>query len=175
MSIKKYIKKALKTPLNFIVRLKVNECGKGLQSSTIKIYKEKSGQIILGNNVFLSKNVQINSKGRFFIGDNSQVGRNTIFYCSDSIKISNNCLISWNVTFMDNDAHPIDSDTVKCSPICVEDNVWIGCNSIILKGVHIGKGSVVAAGSVVTKDVPPNCLVAGNPAKIIRNNVVWKK
>ena len=52
--------------------------------------------------------------------------------------------------------------------------MWIGCNCIILKGVTIGEGAVVAAGSVVTKDVPPKALVGGNPAKIIKSDVFWK-
>ena len=59
-------------------------------------------------------------------------------------------------------------------PITIGENVWIGCRALILKGVTIGDGAVVAAGAVVTKDVPANCVVAGNPAKIIKENVVWQ-
>ena len=52
--------------------------------------------------------------------------------------------------------------------VIIEDGVWCGCNAVILKGVHIGKGGVVAAGSIVTKDVPPYAIVAGNPARVIK-------
>lgn len=52
--------------------------------------------------------------------------------------------------------------------VIIEDGVWVGCNVTILKGVHIGKGSVIAAGSIVTKDVPPYSIVGGNPAKVIK-------
>ena len=62
---------------------------------------------------------------------------------------------------------------IKSAPITIGDRVWIGCRAIILAGVTIGEGSVVAAGSVVTRDVPPGTLVAGNPAKVIRETGPW--
>lgn len=74
---------------------------------------------------------------------------------------------------MDRDYHKLNNDTEKTSPIHIGNHCWIGCNCIVLKGVTIGDGAVVAAGSVVTKNIPPNTLVAGNPAKIIKENVSW--
>jgi acetyltransferase-like isoleucine patch superfamily enzyme len=74
---------------------------------------------------------------------------------------------------MDRDYHKIDSDEEVIKPVRICDNVWIGCNSIILKGVTLGEGVVIAAGSVVTADVPPKALAAGNPAKVIKENVCW--
>ncbi|MBP6872851.1 MAG: acyltransferase [Bacteroidales bacterium] len=62
---------------------------------------------------------------------------------------------------------------VQSKPILIGDNVWIGMRAIILKGVTIGNGSIVAAGAVVTKDVPPNTVVGGVPARVIRENVSW--
>lgn len=59
-------------------------------------------------------------------------------------------------------------------PVTIGDNVWIGANVIILKGVSVGSGSVIAAGSVVTKDIPENCVAAGNPAKVIKDNLAEK-
>jgi acetyltransferase-like isoleucine patch superfamily enzyme len=59
-------------------------------------------------------------------------------------------------------------------PVAIGDNVWIGAKAIILKGVTIGDGAVVAAGSVVTKDVAPGVLVAGNPARTLKSNVQWR-
>lgn len=94
--------------------------------------------------------------------------------CHSLISIGDNCAISHDVTIMDSDAHEL-SGSNKKSEVRIGNNVWIGSRVTILKGVNIGDGSVVAAGSLLTKDVPPGVLVAGIPAKIIRENVIWKK
>jgi acetyltransferase-like isoleucine patch superfamily enzyme len=81
------------------------------------------------------------------------------------------------VTIADADGHPLDKIARRTlpfpmeaiRPVRIDDDVWIGRNVIILKGVHIGVGAIVGAGSVVTKDVPSYAVVAGNPAKIVRN------
>jgi acetyltransferase-like isoleucine patch superfamily enzyme len=94
---------------------------------------------------------------------------------SSRIEIGAECLIGANVTIADTDFHSIspgnrrynNSDIVSI-PIHIEDNVFIGANSTILKGVRIGRNSVIGASSVVTCDIPENCVAAGNPAKIIR-------
>ena len=75
---------------------------------------------------------------------------------------------------MDRDYHKFDSDIEQIKPVKIGSRVWIGCNSLIMKGVTIGDGAVVAAGSVVTKDVPAGAVCGGNPAKIIRENITWK-
>ncbi len=74
---------------------------------------------------------------------------------------------------MDRDYHKIDGVAEGCAPIRIGDNVWIGCQATIMKGVTIAPGAVVAACSVVTHDVPPRAVVAGNPAQVVRDEVHW--
>lgn len=89
------------------------------------------------------------------------------------IKIGDNVFCGANVTISDSDRHPLDAieriagKAGKTSPVTIEDNVWLGMNVVVLKGVTIGKGSVIAANSVVTKDVPCNVVAGGIPAKVI--------
>lgn len=94
-------------------------------------------------------------------------------YCYDEISIGDDATISENVVIMDSDVHNI-CGTNKTAPIEIGNHVWIGIGAIILKGVHIGDNAVIAAGSVVTHDVPSNTVVAGNPAKVIKSNVRWE-
>jgi acetyltransferase-like isoleucine patch superfamily enzyme len=118
------------------------------------------------------------------IGDRTFIGASSIV-CAEKIEIGNDVLISWGCTIVDHNSHATDwasrkNDVVawgqgkkdwsgvNMKPIKISDRVWIGFNSIILKGVTIGEGAIVGAGSVVTKDVPPYTIVAGNPARIIR-------
>ena len=95
----------------------------------------------------------------------------------DRVEIGRKVYVSENVSIHDSDNHTLMYDgkitTNISAPIVIEDNVWIGMNVTILKGVHIGTGAVIAAGAVVTKDVPAGCLAAGVPAKVIRENISW--
>jgi acetyltransferase-like isoleucine patch superfamily enzyme len=95
---------------------------------------------------------------------------------AERITIGDNVTVGANVTIMDTDFHPLemqqrrmDSQDPKTYPVCIEDDVFIGMNCLILKGVTLGCGSVVGAGSVVTKDVPPRAIIAGNPARVVGN------
>lgn len=82
-------------------------------------------------------------------------------------------MISWDVIIMDSDLHAVDSKKIIHKPIRIENNVWIGCRSIILKGITIGEGAIIGAGSIVSKDVPSGAIVGGNPAQILsyRHNI----
>jgi acetyltransferase-like isoleucine patch superfamily enzyme len=110
------------------------------------------------------------------IGADSGLSGTTIC-AAVSVTIGSQCLIGANVTIVDNDFHAINptnrrhntsQNDIGASPVVIEDNVFIGACAIILKGVTIGKNSVVGAGSVVVSNVPENVVVAGNPAKVIR-------
>jgi len=108
--------------------------------------------------------------GHLEIGDNVFVNYGTSLVASSHVKIGDDCLIGAHVTVMDTDYHRVEDkawDTTGV-PIVIEDRVWLGNRAMVLKGVRIGHDSVVGAGSVVTKDVPPRTLVAGVPAKVVR-------
>lgn len=92
--------------------------------------------------------------------------------CAKSISIGENVSIGNEVIIRDNDAHSIEGRQ-SAAPIVIGNHVWIGARAIILKGVTIGDGAVIAAGAVVTHDVPAYTLVGGVPAKVIREGVEW--
>jgi acetyltransferase-like isoleucine patch superfamily enzyme len=120
-----------------------------------------------GASIYVAPNAKLVLMGNSFINTNSTIN------CFLNIEIGDDCGISDNVTITDSDNHTI-VGRENSSPVIIKDHVWIGKNSTILKGVTIGKGAVVAAGSVVVKDVPEYCLVAGVPAKVIKENVNWR-
>lgn len=96
--------------------------------------------------------------------------------CATKIEIGESATIGRDVVIRDYDGHYIEVDGYEnAKPIAIGKHVWIGNRAMILKGVTIGDGAVVAAGAIVTKDVPANCIVAGVPAKIIKENIYWRK
>jgi acetyltransferase-like isoleucine patch superfamily enzyme len=108
--------------------------------------------------------------GHLEIGNNVFINYGTSLVSSNHVKIGDDCLIGAHAMIMDCDFHRVEDkawDTTGV-PIILEDRVWIGNRSIVLKGVRIGHDSVVAAGSVVTHDVPPRTVVAGVPARVVR-------
>ena len=122
--------------------------------------------------------------GEVQIGDDSMIGDNSILWSGCRIVIGNRCLVSHGVNIHDSDSHPLDARQrarqitqpeseprgagILSEPVTLGDDVWIGFQAILLKGVSIGQGSVVGAGSVVTRSVPAFSLAAGNPARVLR-------
>ena len=88
--------------------------------------------------------------------------------CFQQVIIGNNVRVGANVLIVDGDAHQNDPRSKENRPIFIDDNVWIGTSVIVLKGVSIGRNSVIGAGSVVTKDIPANVVAAGNPCRVIK-------
>lgn len=138
----------------------------------------KNGRFIIDGTVRIGigTKVVVNNGAEIRIGDGTYIAAESKIYAMKNISIGNRCAIAWNVTIVDTDFHDhsvngIESEAIR--PVKIGNDVWIGCNVIILKGVTINDGAVIAAGSVVTKDVPAKTLVAGNPAKPIKNNIQW--
>jgi len=93
--------------------------------------------------------------------------------CGARISIGDKCWFGPEVMLRDDDEHAIAGGT-RTAPIVIGNNIWVGARAIILKGVTIGDGAIVAAGAVVAKDVPPRTLVAGVPARVVRKEVSWQ-
>lgn len=116
--------------------------------------------------------------GRMSIGHGTNVnGLGTRFLCAVGITIGQMCTFSWDVQVLDNDFHALTVDGVtqpSAAPVVIGDRVWVGTRAVILKGVTIGDGAVVAAGAVVTSDVPAGAVVGGVPAKVIGRADSWQ-
>lgn len=133
-----------------------------------------------GEKVIIRKNAYFGSGKNIEIGDFSEIGLNA--YMTSDVKIGCHVLMGPNVTILsmnhafEDPERPIHFQGVtERRPVVVEDDVWIGASSILLPGVLIGRGSVIGAGSVVTRSVPPFSVAAGNPARVIRLRGAYKE
>ncbi len=169
------------------------EFGEGFYCETAQIFRHlrsrKRKAVVIGKHVscYAGCSFAIAENGTCTIGDFTLLN-GALIMADDKIDIGSHCLISWNVGIADSDFHPLEPaqrlidaqalapffkdrparPKLKTAPVRIADNVWIGMNAVILKGVTIGENSIVAAGSVVTKSIPPNTVVAGNPAVIVK-------
>jgi acetyltransferase-like isoleucine patch superfamily enzyme len=130
------------------------EAGDGLtirsrKHNMVEISCARGGRLKFGNNVFLNQGVRIACTREISIGDNALVGDETVI--------------------LDNDYHGVANAAAKAAPVRIEPDVWLGTRVIVLRGVTIGRGSVVGAGAVVTRSLPPFVFAAGVPAEVIRN------
>ena len=122
-----------------------------------------------GDNVDIRTPITGVNLSKVKIGNNVVVMNGSLMMASGGITIEDNTMLAANVQLISNN-HDLDERTIiTCLPIHIKKNCWIGAGTTILRGVTIGENSVVGAGAVVTKDVPDNVIVAGNPAKIIKN------
>ena len=141
------------------------------------------------NVVFLDDNVIYHQGGlgirangaTIRIGRNTTIGGATISaHETASIIFGEDCMLSVDV-FMDvSDMHPIADGATgeRINPaanILLGDHVWVGLRVILMKGVRIGAGAVIGAGSIVTSDIPPRCVAAGNPARVVREGIAWRR
>lgn len=142
-----------------------------------------AGDILIGDNVRIGNRqtwilgFKVYDNPRLQIGDNTTINYQTVISVAREVRIGSNCLLAGEIKIFDNNSHPVDFMARRnggrmteqdIAPVVIEDDVWIGTECMIMKGVTIGRGAVVAAGSVVTRNVAPFSLVAGVPAKEIR-------
>ena len=169
------------------------EFGEGFYCESAQIFRfvrnREPGTVTLGNHVscYAGCSFSIGPNGRCKVGDFTLLN-GALIMAEDRIEIGSHRLVSWNVGIADSDFHPLEPaqrlvdakalapfykdrpprPKLHTAPVIIADNVWIGMNATILKGITIGENSVVAAGSVVTKSVPANVVVAGNPAVVVK-------
>jgi acetyltransferase-like isoleucine patch superfamily enzyme len=172
---RKAIQYALKRLLAPLALLGCTRVGPGARVRGWPVVENEGGEIVIGRNFalfsYLAK-VQLYAGpgGRLEIGDDSFVNNGVILSATHSIKIGHRVNIAPHCVLIDNDFHGTANRNgpPKIAPIVLEDDVWLGTRVTVLKGVTIGRGSVIASGSVVTKDIPAGVLAGGVPAKIIK-------
>ncbi len=138
----------------------------------------KGGRITLGKRVSVNCNAElaVTENAALSVGSYTGIGNNCVIVAREKITIGNNVMIGPNVCIYDHD-HNFREDGImremgfNTAPICIEDNVWLGAGVIVLKGVTIGEGSVVAAGTLVTKDVPPNSVLYDKRESVIKKRI----
>ena len=167
--------------------------GRGFYCESAQVFQQFRSRepraLVLGDHVscYSGCSFALGERGTCSVGDFSLLN-GAIIMAEERVEIGSYCLISWNVGIADSDFHPLDPverrldaealapfladkpprPRLRVVPVVISDNVWIGMNAIVLKGVTIGENSVVAAGAVVSKSVPANVVVAGNPAVVIK-------
>lgn len=165
--------------------------GENVKFSGDAIIPSNAGKIVIGDNTWFCGIINAfphNRNLKISVGKDCYVGDHTRIWSAVGIDIGDRVLIAHNVNIFDTTTHPLDKkiryehekflksqgmplekyDTIDEASVVIGNDVWIGCNAVILKGVSIGEGAIISAGSVVTKNVPPNVMVAGNPAKIVK-------
>jgi len=152
---------------------------------------QQGADVRIGQDSIICGSIHLHRPARFHLGARSYVGHDSAVHVAESTVIGDDVMISWGCTLIDTDMHSLhfsersndvlitggrnglsakdkDWSVVPCAPITIKNKAWIGMHTIILKGVTVGEGAVVAAGSLVSADVPPWTLVAGRPARVIR-------
>ena len=167
--------------------------GEGFYCESAQIFRQfkstRENAVVLGKHVsaYAGCSFSLGKEGTCSVGDFTLLN-GVLIMAEERIEIGSYCLMSWNVGIADSDFHPLDPaqrmqdalalapyyenrparPVLRTAPVRIHDNVWVGMGAVILKGVEIGENSVVAAGAIVTKSVPPNVVVAGNPAVVVK-------
>jgi acetyltransferase-like isoleucine patch superfamily enzyme len=130
---------------------------------------DRGGEIVVGSCAFYpGVRLECWRGARIEIGTGTFLNRNTEVVAAQLVSIGRDCMIGRDVIIMDSDQHPLPGESFASAPVRIEDRVWIGARAIVLKGVTIGHDSVIGAGAIVTRDVPPCTVAAGQPARVIR-------
>lgn len=158
-----------------------------MRSSCINTGGRKNVRI--GDHVCMFGSISALYGGRVSIGSHCYIGGGTTIQASDSVEIGDHVIIAGGVRILDNNIHPVDPQQrlrmtgcadyltddlwtwkhARHAPVIIRENVWIGQEAVIMKGVTVGRGAVVGMRAVVTHDVPEYTVVAGNPARVVKS------
>ena len=136
---------------------------------------DPSAEIVLGNDVRLEVGVRIKLHApgaRLILGEDVYVNHHAQFDVREAITIGDHSGIGWGVCILDSDFHLVNG-VMSTRPVTIGSHVFVGPQTMILKGVTVGDGAFIGARSLVTADVPPRTMVVGHPARVIRENVTW--
>jgi acetyltransferase-like isoleucine patch superfamily enzyme len=190
--LKSFLKKVINRVNNFRFRNKVTIIGKvdfGYSSKIMLSNGSTKDDIVINNRGRMYATLVSKFGGKIIFEENVKIGYGSILACITTISIGKGTAIAHNVTIIDNNNHPTHPEDrkimynspwdsplrnwnySKSAPIIIGENVWIGTGSRLHKGITIGDNSIIAANAMVTKDVPANCIVAGNPAKVVKEDI----
>ena len=180
----RYAKRALRcsravVALGPMAARRLIECGPGMSAAiTAGSRLEISSRVSFGERCGISvASMPGQAPALLSIGQRTSFQSGLSLNCAERVTIGADCAISWDVHILDTDFHQIihlgGVKRPKCAPISIGDRVWIGSRVTVLKGVSIGSDSMIAAGSIVTRSFPPRSLIAGNPARLVREIEGW--
>jgi len=155
-----------------------NQCRVARQA-IVRANTEDTKGITLGDRVSLLESTLISAnRGHITIGDDSWLGPNSVIYGNGGVDIGEHVLIASHCV-INTVSHsfsrldiPMNEQDIKCDPVVIENDVWIGAGAVILQGVRIGQGSIIGAGAVVTKSIPPFSIALGVPARVTGSRLV---
>jgi acetyltransferase-like isoleucine patch superfamily enzyme len=146
----------------------------GVKGSLARNVRIKSGEIILGDRVAFREGVFLGGMGKLSIGSSTVLNEGTMISSTVDVSIGANCMLAPRCYILDVDHEfsdlsiPIKDQGYRQSPVKIGDDVWMGTGVVVTRGVTIGNGCVIAANSVVTRDIPPFSIAGGIPAKVIK-------
>jgi len=141
----------------------------------------KTGRLVAGRGVRIAKGcvLVVGAQGLLSVGTRTIIGPHTRIMAATQVRIGARCMISWNCSIFDSIGHRMwlegQEEAEVEAPVVIGDDVWIGPYTIVMKGVEIGANSIIGAGSVIRRTIPPNSLAYGNPARVVGKVDRWER
>ena len=163
-------------------RIRIGKHCRIARQSIVRANTDDAGGVCLGDRVSLLENTLISAnRGHITIADNSWLGPNSVIYGNGGVDIGKHVLIASHCV-VNTVSHnfgrldiPMNEQDINCDPVVIENDVWIGTGAVILQGVRIGYGSIIGAGAVVTRSIPPFSIALGTPARVTGSRLTSEK